>query len=449
MATDRPGHDIGRVHPIVSATSTGNSVTTFASDCIEHLYPAFESAKENMTTAEKSAPPAAMPNGFRYAGITCGLKSSGKPDMTLIVGDGPLVAAGVYTTNQVVAAPVTLCRSRTPSSSTRAVIINSGNANACTGDAGMRDAQEMTAMVASKIGCSPADVLVMSTGVIGRPMAMDKVRRGIDSAIAELAAGEAAFVRASTAIMTTDAFRKSITASIDIPGGTYRVAAMAKGAGMIAPNMATMLAVVMTDAPLAQSDLVELLRHSADHSFNRVSVDGHTSTNDSLVLLSSGTGTPLAGSSLRQFRDFLCNTCIELAKQLVADGEGATHVMEIRVVGAVSDDDANQIARIVGESPLVKTAITGGDPNWGRIVSAAGYAGRPIRPEMTSLKMLGVPLYQNGAPVPFDAAATSRLIKESPTVVMELVVGDGPGAAIRWASDITVEYVRFNSEYTT
>ncbi|HBJ37151.1 MAG TPA: arginine biosynthesis protein ArgJ, partial [Planctomycetaceae bacterium] len=177
--------------------------------------------------------------------------------------------------------------------------------------------------------------------------------------------------------------------------------------------------------------------------------DGHTSTNDSLVLLSSGTGTPLAGPSLQQFRNFLCNTCIDLAKQLVADGEGATHVMEIRVSGAASDDDANHIARIIGESPLVKTAITGGDPNWGRIVSAAGYAGRPIRPEMTSLIMLGVPLYKNGAPVPFDAATTSRLIKDSPTVVMELIVGDGPGAAIRWASDITVEYVRFNSEYTT
>lgn len=392
---------------------------------------------------------ATMPDGFRYAGITCGLKSSGKPDLALIVGDGPLVAAGVYTTNQVVAAPVTLCRSRTPSTSVRAVVINSGNANACTGQAGMRDAEEMTAMVAAKIGCESTDVLVMSTGVIGRPMPMETVRRGIEQASRELASGEEAFVRASTAIMTTDAFRKSITAEIEIEGTRYRVAAMAKGAGMIAPNMATMLAVVMTDAPLAQGDLVDLLRHSADRSFNRVSVDGHTSTNDSLVLLSSGTQKALAGSALAKFREFLCETCIELAKQLVADGEGATHVMEIRVNGALSDEDANHIARIIGESPLVKTAITGGDPNWGRIVSAAGYAGRPIRPELTSLTVLGVPLYRDGAPLPFDAAATSRLIKDTPTVVMDLTVGDGPGKAIRWASDITVEYVRFNSEYTT
>jgi len=402
-----------------------------------------------MTSAANQAIEVPMPRGFRYSGITCGLKASGKPDMAMIVGDGPLVAAGVYTTNQIVAAPVTLCRSRTPSSHTRAVVINSGNANACTGDAGMHDAQEMATMAAEKIGCDPISVLVMSTGVIGRPMPMDKIRRGIDSATAELAAGEEAFVRASSAIMTTDAFRKSVTASIDINGQTYRVAAMAKGAGMIAPNMATMLAVVVTDAPLAQDDLVELLRYSADRSFNRVSVDGHTSTNDSLVLLSSGTGASLAGESLQTFRNFLCDTCIELAKQLVADGEGATHVMEIRVSGAANDDDANHIARTIGESPLVKTAITGGDPNWGRIVSAAGYAGRPIRPELTSLKILGTPLYQNGAPVPFNASVTSRLIKDSDTVVMELVVGDGPGQAIRWASDITVEYVRFNSEYTT
>lgn len=402
-----------------------------------------------MTTSVDPSPLCHVPDGFRYAGVTCGLKASGKPDLALITGDGPLVAAGVYTTNQIVAAPVTLCRSRTPASAIRAVVINSGNANACTGDAGLENARKMTALVAAGLGCQAEQVLVMSTGVIGRPLPMDTVNRGIDLALADLQAGPEAFQRASTAIMTTDAFRKSITASVEIDGNRYRVAAMAKGAGMIAPNMATMLSVVTTDAPLAQDDVVALLQYSADRSFNRVSVDGHTSTNDSLVLLSSGQGTPLAGDALIAFRDFLCHTCIELAKQLVADGEGATHVMEIRISGAESDDDANLIARVVGESPLVKTAITGGDPNWGRIVSAAGYAGPRLQPQRTSLTVQGMPLYQNGAPLPFDAAAASRLIKESPVVVMDLCVGDGPGAAIRWASDITVEYVRFNSEYTT
>ena len=390
-----------------------------------------------------------LPDGFRFAGITCGIKASGKPDLALVVGDRPLVGAGVYTTNQVVAAPVVLCRTRTPSSSLRAVVINSGNANACTGEPGMRDAEAMTAHVAQRVGCRAEDVLVMSTGVIGRPLPMEKIRHGIDTAFGSLGADHDAFVACSTAIMTTDAFRKSVTAEVTIDGQHYHVAAMAKGAGMIAPNMATMLALVMTDAPLAQADLVELLRYCADRSFNRVSVDGHTSTNDTLVLLSSGQGKPLAGKSLDRFRDFLRQACIDLAKQLVADGEGATHVMEIRVSGAASDDDASRIAQVIGESPLVKTAITGGDPNWGRIVSAAGYAGPRIRPELTSLKILGMPLYENGTPLPFDAKRASGLIKGSPTVVIELVVGDGPGEATRWASDITVEYVRFNSEYTT
>lgn len=411
----------------------------------------FLSPCETCLMPESASSSGSLPAGFRFAGITCGIKASGKPDLALIVGDRPVVAAGVYTTNQIVAAPVTLCRQRTPSSTVRAVVINSGNANACTGQAGMRDAEEMTARVAAAIGCEPTDVLVMSTGVIGRPLPMDVIRKGIDSAASELADGEEAFNRAATAIMTTDAFRKTVTSAIEIDGQRYRVAAMAKGAGMIAPNMATMLAVALTDAPLAQDDLVELLRYTADRSFNRVSVDGHTSTNDSLVLLSSGDrdrGT-LSGEALSTFRDFLCATCIELAKQLVADGEGATHVMEIHVRGAASDDDADHIARTIGESPLVKTAITGGDPNWGRIVSAAGYAGRPIDPAATSLEMMGVPLYRGGTPLPFDAADVSGRIKQSGTVTIDLVVGSGPGSATRWASDITVEYVRFNSEYTT
>ena len=394
---------------------------------------------------------ATVPKGFQFAGVTCGIKASGKPDLALIVGDGPLVSAGVYTTNQIVAAPVLLCRKRTPASKTRAVVVNSGNANACTGEQGERDADEMSRMVAVHLGCDPGDVLVMSTGIIGRPLPMAKLRAGIDDAVGKLQSDHDAFVRASTAIMTTDAFRKSIQRSIVIDGRTYCVAAMAKGAGMIAPNMATMLAVVVTDAPLDQNDVVDALRYVANRSFNRVSVDGHMSTNDSLVLLSSGAagGDRLQGERLDKYQGFLCETCIELAKMLVDDGEGATHIMEMRVSGAESDADANEIARVIGESLLVKTAITGGDPNWGRIVSAAGYAGRPIKPLLTSLRILGVTLYENGTPIAFDAKSVSQLIRESTTVVMELCVGDGPGQATRWASDITTEYVRFNSEYTT
>lgn len=394
---------------------------------------------------------ATVPKGFRFSGVTCGIKASGKPDLALVVGDGPLVAAGVYTTNQIVAAPVILCRQRTPSSRARAVVINSGNANACTGAQGERDAEEMCKMVADQIGCDGSDVLVMSTGIIGRPLPIDKLRTGIADAVSKLADDHDAFTRASTAIMTTDAFRKSIQRTTVIDGVTYCVAAMAKGAGMIAPNMATMLAVVVTDAPLNEQDVVDALRYVANRSFNRVSVDGHMSTNDSLVLLSSGAAgsKPLTGQALEAYREFLCETCIELAKMLVADGEGATHIMEMRVTGAASDDDANEIARVIGESLLVKTAITGGDPNWGRIVSAAGYAGRPIEPKLTCLKILGVTLYEGGTPLPFDAKQISQLIRDSSTVVIDLTVGNGPGQATRWASDITCEYVRFNSEYTT
>ncbi len=411
---------------------------------------ASESSMANQSSS-KISQSATVPKGFQFAGITCGIKASGKPDLALIVGDEPLVSAGVYTTNQIVAAPVLLCRQRTPASKTRAVVINSGNANACTGDQGDRDADEMTQLVASQVGCRAVDVLVMSTGIIGRSMPMEKLKSGIPVAVKSLAPDHDAFVRASTAIMTTDAFRKSIQRTILIDGQSYCVAAMAKGAGMIAPNMATMLAVVATDAPLDQDDVVDALRYVANRSFNRVSVDGHTSTNDSLVLLSSGAagGERLTGDRLEKYREFLCETCIELAKMLVADGEGATHIMEMRISGAESDADANEIARVIGESLLVKTAITGGDPNWGRIVSAAGYAGRPIKAALTSLKLLGVTLYEHGTPLSFDAKAVSQLIRETSTIVIELSVGDGPGQATRWASDITTEYVRFNSEYTT
>lgn len=393
--------------------------------------------------------PASLPGRFRFAGVTCGIKASGKSDLALIAGDGPLVAAGVYTRNQVVAAPVLLCRSRTPSAAVRAVVVNSGNANACTGQQGMRDAEAMAQQVADGLGCAAADVLVMSTGVIGQPLPMEKIRPGIDQAVQRLAGDRWSFNDAATAILTTDAGRKTIVREIEIDKASYRVAAMAKGAGMIAPNMATMLAVIATDAPLAPDDAATMLSGIAKVSFNRASVDGHTSTNDSLVLLASGTAAPLAGAARQMLQEALSDVCIELAKQLVADGEGATHVIEIRVRGATNHDDADQIARVVGESLLVKTAITGGDPNWGRIVSAAGYAGPPIEPERTSLAILDTPIYRDAVPLAFDAAALSRRMKAAELVTLELVVGVGPGSAVRWSSDLTVDYVQFNSEYTT
>lgn len=393
--------------------------------------------------------PIQLPAGFRFAGVTCGIKKSGKSDLALIVTDSPATGAGVYTQNQVVAAPVVLSRSRTPSATIRAVVTNSGNANACTGQPGMADAVAMTAQVAANIGCDADDVLVMSTGVIGQPLPMDKVARGIDMACSDLAADEDHFYAAADAIRTTDAFRKTVTRTIQLGNRTINFAAMCKGAGMIAPNMATMLAVMLTDASIDAGDIKDVLATAADASFNRVSVDGHTSTNDTLLLLASGTDAPLSGDELREFQTHINDVALELAKQLVQDGEGCTHVMAITVTGAASDADALTIAKSVAASPLVKCAITGGDPNWGRIVSAAGYAGVPIEPARTSLKVCGTEIYRNGTPVKFDAKTLSEKMKAAAEVPLELCVGDGAGADRYWASDLTTDYVVFNSEYTT
>ena len=382
--------------------------------------------------------------------MRCGIKPSGNPDLALIVGDGSFAAAGVYTRNQIVAAPVVLCRDRTPSSSIRAVVVNSGNANACTGEQGDRDAAAMCRQVADLIGADESEVLVMSTGIIGQHLPMDAVSSGISEAAASLGGADGDFLDASDAILTTDKGRKVASGTVDIDGTKVRVAAMAKGAGMIAPDMATMLGVVMTDADLEPQLAQGILRSIAADSFNRVSVDGHTSTNDTLLMLSSGASTvKVTPGNQAEFVELVRRLCVELAVKLVADGEGATRVMKIHVRGADSDDDADTIARAIGESPLVKTAITGCDPNWGRIVSAAGYAGGAMNPRRTSLRLCGVSIYKGGVPEAFNEAALSATMKSCDIVDVDLIVGDGRGTATRWASDLTVDYVRFNSEYTT
>ena len=387
-----------------------------------------------------------LPAGFRYAGVACGIKPSGKPDLSLIVADNPVTAAGVYTQNQVVAAPVVLCRERTPRKTVRAVVTNSGNANACTGTTGMHDAKAMCQQVAKLMDCDPSDVLVMSTGIIGKTLPMKRIEDGIDSAYQQLADDHSAFFAAAEAIRTTDVDRKTVCREVRCGSRVFRVAAMAKGAGMIAPNMATMLAVILTDAPLSPEIAQQVLSQAAKVSFNRVSVDGHTSTNDTLLLLSSGTEDELSESELESFQSEVNRASIELAKQLVADGEGASHVMAIRVVGADDEAAAEIIAETVAASPLVKTAITGGDPNWGRIVSAAGYAKASITPERTSLEICGTAIYENGSPVEYDEASLSRTMKASAEVEILLRVGDGPGEVEYWSSDLTTDYVQFNSE---
>jgi len=318
----------------------------------------------------------------------------------------------------------------------------------------MKDAAEMCRLVASQLGCQETDVLVMSTGVIGKPLPMDQIRQGIEKvgigdSQSLLAASYEHFLLAADAICTTDQYRKTAWRELVFDDKTYRIAAMAKGAGMIAPNMATMLAVVLTDAPLSSDVAASVLDQAANQSFNRISVDGHTSTNDTMLLLASGQGDPLEQDALKAFQEQVNAVAIELAKLIVADGEGATHVMTLKVEGAKDDRDAYLIAKTVAASPLVKTAITGGDPNWGRIVSAAGYAEAELTPELIGLTICGREIYRLGTPLEFDEAKLSEKMRQSSEVVIELKVGTGPGRCSFWSSDLTNEYVTFNSEYTT
>ena len=393
-----------------------------------------------------------LPKGFRAAGVYTGVKRNPqKLDLSLIVSDSPCVAAGVFTQNLVFAAQVKLCRERTPSESIRAVVINSGNANACTGDQGDRDAEEMAAKAAAACGCDAAQVLVLSTGVIGELMPMDKIVPGIDAVASRLAADEDAIVAAARGMMTTDTHPKIASRTVTIDGRSISLCGVAKGAAMIGPNLATMLAVVMTDAKLNIVDATEGLKDAADESFNCISVEGHTSTNDTVILLANGAagGPALTGDALAKFQATLVEICEDLAQSIPADGEGATHLITVEVHGCRNRDDAIQIAKTVADSPLVKTAIAGNDPNWGRIVSAAGYAGVPFDASKVCLHLNGSLLYERGQPVPFDGDAVSDAMAADRNIGVVLLFEEGESSARFWTSDLTAEYVRLNADYRT
>ena len=391
------------------------------------------------------------PAGFRFGAVAGGVKPSGKTDVSVIVGDGDLVAAGVYTTNAVVAAPVLWCRDRTPATSIRAVATVSGNANACTGETGIHDTAAIAALVAHQIGCQSDQVLVMCTGIIGQTLPMTKVNPAFESACKVLQTGGGALANVAQAICTTDAGPKTASASMEMTGGEVQLSMIAKGAGMIAPNMATMLAVAMTDADLRPDDARDLLRRVADRTLNRITVDGHASTNDTFLLLASGAAGdgPLRGDDLQTFEQNLERLAADIGRQIVADGEGATHYMHLSVEGAVDDDAAAAVARHTAQSLLVKTAVTGNDPNWGRIVSAAGAAGQPMEVEATCLWICDVEIYRNGEPIDFDASVLSKKMASAVEVPVRLQIGRGGGTAEIWSSDLTTDYVSFNSEYTT
>jgi glutamate N-acetyltransferase / amino-acid N-acetyltransferase len=388
------------------------------------------------------------PGGFAAAGVAAGIKKSGKPDVAVVAASRPVPAAAVFTTNLVAAAPVLVSRIHLGNGLARAVVINSGNANACTGAPGLADAHLMSEVSATCLGCSPEDVVVASTGVIGVAMPMELVEPGICAAVEELSHAPAD--DAATAIMTTDTFVKQTAVSVTHGGRTFTVGGMAKGSGMIQPNMATMLAFLTTDAPLTSRACDAALRAAVHRTFNRISVDSDTSTNDMCLLMASGDagGDEIDGQH-DAFPDVvhaIHHVCADLARMIVLDGEGATKLVEITVRGAVSEADAELAAFSIANSPLVKTAIFGGDANWGRVAMAAGKSGAHLDPDRLEIVFAGIPTCVDGTGLAFDEeAAVAALAAREIGVVVDLHVG--PGEATVLTCDLSYDYVRINGEY--
>ena len=388
-----------------------------------------------------------FPRGFRSAGVYCGIKKPGLLDLALIVSETEASVAGMFTTNRACAAPVVWSKQVVAGGRARAIVANSGNANCLTGERGMRDAQRMAELVAKRLECPPTQVVVASTGVIGVPLPMTAVEKGVAQAFERLTDGDDRTT--ADAILTTDSASKRASLEIDTPAGTVRIGAIAKGAGMIAPKMATMLAFITTDAAIDPTDLQACLARVVNKTFNCITVDGDTSTNDMVIALANGaSGVQLTGDALQPFEQGLYQVCEYLAKRIVKDGEGASRIFEVRVSGAADADAARRIARTIAESQLVKTAIHGGDPNWGRIIAAAGRAGAPIDVNRARLYLQGTLVFENGQPTEYDERALVEAM-QTDEVSIVLALGDGDGEAHFWSSDLTAEYVKINAHYRT
>ena len=393
-----------------------------------------------------------IPQGFSMAGVYAGVKlDSTKLDLTLVVSEAPATAAGVYTQNLVFAAPVALDRQRTPGEAIRAVVVNSGNANACTGERGLDDARRMAEVVEATIGTPGESTLVMSTGIIGEFLPLEKIEPGIHAVAGKLGSTLEHLDLAARGILTTDTVTKIVSRSLQIGGQEVRMTGFAKGAAMIGPNMATMLGLIMTDAALTPEVAQTALKHAVDDSFNCISVEGHMSTNDTVLLLANGQagGQPLSGDDLAEFQTALDEVCMELARSIPADGEGASHLITIDIFGCKDKTSARKIAKVVAESALVKTAITGADPNWGRIVSAAGYAGIPFDPSGVDLTINGFTVFEKGSPAKFDAETVSASIRDNRETDVKLTFTEGDVSARFWTTDLTTEYIHLNADYHT
>ncbi|MGL6227303.1 MAG: bifunctional glutamate N-acetyltransferase/amino-acid acetyltransferase ArgJ [Thermoguttaceae bacterium] len=394
-----------------------------------------------------------LPRKFRFAGVHCGLKSNPEElDLSLVISDRPATAAGVYTQNLVCGAAVLIDRSRTPGRGFRAVVANSRIANDCTGEQGYRDAHEMTALAAEVVGAAPEQALVMSTGVIGLHLPMNKIACGIKDAASQLQSEPTAFSRSARGIMTTDTVEKTSSRSILLSSGEeITIAGFCKGAAMIAPNMRTMLALIMTDAALDPTEAQSLLEKVVDDSFNCISVDGHTSPSDTVLFLANGAARSeiLLPEDRPAFVQALKEVAQELAKKIPADGEGASHFITLDVQGCADRESARKLAKKIAEDPLVKTAFYGADPNWGRIISAAGGAGVLFDPMQVGLSINGFELYRKGTPIAFDKVLISNSIRENRDVSVCITFGEGVTNLRFWTTDLTCEYVRLNSDYTT
>ncbi|KAI3799465.1 hypothetical protein L1987_34763 [Smallanthus sonchifolius] len=398
--------------------------------------------------------------GFKAAGMYGGLRALGpKPDLALVTCDVDAVAAGAFTKNVVAAAPVLYCRSVLEKSKTaRAVLINAGQANAATGDAGYQDVIDCSNALSKLLQVSPHEILIESTGVIGQRIKKEPLLSSLPKLISLLSSSVEGADSAAVAITTTDLVSKSVAVEFEVGGTRIRIGGMAKGSGMIHPNMGTLLGVITTDALVDYDVWRKMVQIAVNRSFNQITVDGDTSTNDTIIALASGLSgsnmiSALHSSEAKQLQSCLDAVMQGLAKSIAWDGEGATCLVEISVTGASSEAEASKIARSVASSSLTKAAIYGRDPNWGRIACAAGYAGIPFDSNALRIALGDILLMDGGQPLSFDRSAASNYLKEAGdahgTVKIQISIGDGPGAGVAWGCDLSYDYVKINAEYTT
>jgi glutamate N-acetyltransferase/amino-acid N-acetyltransferase len=399
-----------------------------------------------------------LPRGFRYAAVKAGLKKSGRTDFALIVADTPASAAAAFTSNKVIAAPLIIDKQHLAATigRVRLAVINAGNANCAAGQPGLDAAIATCQAAATTFDCKPEEVFPSSTGIIGVPLPAEKLIAALPAAAAALGSEIDYFLQVAKAILTTDTIEKTAFAHFDATGPNgpqeVRIAALGKGSGMIHPQLvphATMLVYILTDAAIEPALLQDYLNKSVDVSFNRISVDGDTSTNDTVLLLASGASGAVIGPDNAAFAAALTQVCTSLAHQVVADGEGITHVVELRIHGAATDADALKIAKSIAHSPLVKTAWAGNDPNWGRLVAAIGYSGAEVDPNRIDIRFGELPICLDGGRAPqFDESAAHEYIQQ-PEFTIDIELHQGSGSCVFWTTDLTHEYIHINADYSS